>query len=366
MKYFITLGALLAVFFIPSTSHASMTINSVLLNGVASAKIQVQPGTNITAVVNATLTSGTKWKATAWGMSTSSNSYTVTCVNSKNAKDGTRNSPDGTYTETFTIKAPATPALYTVTFLGDSANNCGQTITGSSYSIPQVVQVGGNVHPPVIAPHSDEVVTSATPTVVTYATPTASDDMDQNIPVSCTPASGSTFPLGDTLVTCTASDSTGNQAIPTTFKVTVVQPTGIPFVMATQSDESMHCVPDWQTCFTGPASTSPAFIPLGKGSTLGNGSIKSVTIATDSTHPWFVTITCYTDASYTSTCPWVQSNGWNFGATESISEAASITTDNIHWTADFTNLSHESMPGGGAVTFLPDAYYRMNINDNET
>lgn len=369
MKYFITLGALLAIFFIPSVSHASMTINSVLLNGIATTKIQVSPGANITATVNATLTSGTKWKATAWGMSTSSNSTQVTCVNSKNAKEGTRNSPDGSYTETFQIKAPATPGLYTVTFLGDGSNNCGQTIVGSSYSIPQIVQVGGNVHPPVIASHSDVLVTSATPTTVTYTNPTASDDMDQTIPVSCTPVSGSTFPLGDTLVTCTASDSTGNQAIPTTFKVTVVQPAGIPFVMATQSDASYLCAPTWQACFTG--GTGVATINLGLGSSLGNGSLKSVTIAKDETspfvsQPWLIEIWCYTDSSYSSLCPdWLQPNGYNGGVSHVAAEFASATADNKFWTADFTNPSHESNFGGTSpVTFKPTYYYQMKINDN--
>src|SRR3569832_334154 len=106
MKKLLALGAALSVFFIPSVSHASMTINSVLLNGTATNQVASAPGGNITATVNATHTNGTKWKGTAWGMATTSGgSYTVTCVNSKNGKDGTRNSPDGTYTETFTIKA---------------------------------------------------------------------------------------------------------------------------------------------------------------------------------------------------------------------------------------------------------------------
>jgi hypothetical protein len=369
MKYFLTLGALLAVFLVPSTSHAAMTINSVLLNGVASSKIQVNPGTNITATVNATLTSGTKWKATSWGMATSSNSYTVTCVNSKNAKDGTRNSPDGTYTENITIKAPATPGLYTVTFLGDSSNNCGQTITGSSYSVAQSIQVGGNMHPPVIAPHSDEVVTSATPTVVTYTKPTATDDLDQSVPVSCSPASGSTFPLGDTTVTCTASDSSGNQAIPTTFKVTVVQPAGIPYVMNTQSDASYLCSPTWQACFTG--GNSIKTINLGQGSSFGNGSLKSVTIAKDETspfvsQPWIIQFECFTDASYSTHCTdWLQPNANNGNVSYVAAEFTTATTDNKFWTADFTDPSHESNFGGTSpVVFKQNYYYRLIINDN--
>jgi hypothetical protein len=42
--------------------------------------------------------------------------------------------------------------------------------------------------------------------------PTATDDVDGDVPVRCTPESGSDFPLGTTTVTCTASDSSGNAA----------------------------------------------------------------------------------------------------------------------------------------------------------
>jgi hypothetical protein len=55
---------------------------------------------------------------------------------------------------------------------------------------------------------------------VNYTPPTASDDTDGPRPVSCTPQPGSTFPLGSTLVTCTATDLTGNQG-QASFTVTV-------------------------------------------------------------------------------------------------------------------------------------------------
>ncbi|MFF2007862.1 HYR domain-containing protein [Streptomyces sp. NPDC058195] len=44
---------------------------------------------------------------------------------------------------------------------------------------------------------------------VTY-TATAEDTTDGTLPVTCTPASGSLFPVGRTAVTCTATDSAGN------------------------------------------------------------------------------------------------------------------------------------------------------------
>ena len=48
------------------------------------------------------------------------------------------------------------------------------------------------------------------------------DNVGGDIRISCTPASGSTFPVGDTTVNCTATDAAGNTAAtPASFKVTV-------------------------------------------------------------------------------------------------------------------------------------------------
>ena len=55
--------------------------------------------------------------------------------------------------------------------------------------------------------------------VVTF-TITATDDLDPTPVVVCVPPSGSVFPLGTTLVACTATDASGNQAT-CQFPVTV-------------------------------------------------------------------------------------------------------------------------------------------------
>lgn len=60
--------------------------------------------------------------------------------------------------------------------------------------------------------------------VVSYTGPTATDAAEGPKPVSCNPASGSTFPLGGTTVTCTASDSHGNTSA-ASFTVNVVDTT---------------------------------------------------------------------------------------------------------------------------------------------
>jgi X-Pro dipeptidyl-peptidase len=63
--------------------------------------------------------------------------------------------------------------------------------------------------------------TDANGTAVTYTNPTATDNEDPNPTVTCDPASGSTFAIGTTTVTCVAKDANGNTSAPKTFKVVV-------------------------------------------------------------------------------------------------------------------------------------------------
>lgn len=48
--------------------------------------------------------------------------------------------------------------------------------------------------------------------ILAYALPTATDVVDADPTVACNPAPGATAPLGDSEVTCTATDDSGNQA----------------------------------------------------------------------------------------------------------------------------------------------------------
>ena len=76
--------------------------------------------------------------------------------------------------------------------------------------------------PPTIGPISPDI-TVDTPTntaVVTYPTPTVSDNEDPTPEISCAPASGTAFTIGQTIVTCTARDAQGNTATKS-FTVTV-------------------------------------------------------------------------------------------------------------------------------------------------
>jgi probable HAF family extracellular repeat protein len=87
--------------------------------------------------------------------------------------------------------------------------------------------------PPVIAAHGDVTAEATGPggASVAYSAPTTSDDVDGSGTATCTPASGSTFALGTTVVTCSATDAAGNAATATTFKV-LVEDTTAPVILA--------------------------------------------------------------------------------------------------------------------------------------
>ncbi len=80
--------------------------------------------------------------------------------------------------------------------------------------------------PPVLAPPSGIAIeaTSANGAVATYSSPSVSDILDPSPTVVCSPGSGSLFPLGETIVSCTATDSAGNTSSGT-FSVVVIDTT---------------------------------------------------------------------------------------------------------------------------------------------
>jgi len=79
-----------------------------------------------------------------------------------------------------------------------------------------------------VAPHPDVkvAVSPPAPTIVTYTLPTAADEQGGVLAVTCLPASGSTFGVGSTTVTCTATNAghTGANRKPAELGL---QPTGL-------------------------------------------------------------------------------------------------------------------------------------------
>jgi len=74
--------------------------------------------------------------------------------------------------------------------------------------------------PDLVQPADAGIGDGCTGAVVSFAAPTALDDCDGFVPVTCTPPSGSVFPVGTTVVVCEADDLCGNTAS-CTFDVTV-------------------------------------------------------------------------------------------------------------------------------------------------
>ena len=116
-----------------------------------------------------------------------------------------------------------TPVAGTLFAIGSTAVSCTLTDTVTNES----TQTGFNVivqdtTPPVISGTPANITIAAGPsgTAVTYSNPTATDVVDGTDQVGCTPASGSTFAVGTTTVTCTATDAHGNSSH-TTFTVSV-------------------------------------------------------------------------------------------------------------------------------------------------
>src|SRR5262249_27353598 len=142
-----------------------------------------------------------------------------------------------------TISCPSNVAVSTepgkctavVNFAPTPTGTCGQTVcspaSGSTFpkgtttvtcsttagpSCSFNVTVNDTQPPSITCPASLTAVAAVTCPVTTavtatYGAPTASDNCP-GVTASCTPASGSMFPVGTTTVTCTATDTSGNTA----------------------------------------------------------------------------------------------------------------------------------------------------------
>ena len=94
--------------------------------------------------------------------------------------------------------------------IGTTTVNCTATNAfGGSSTGSFTITVIADPRPTLILPADLNVdPTSPAGAVVTFA-PTATDSVDGSIPVVCTPASGTTFPVGSTAVQCSTTNSRG-------------------------------------------------------------------------------------------------------------------------------------------------------------
>ena len=121
----------------------------------------------------------------------------------------------GSLTATCSPPSGSTFPVGTTTVTCTATDGSGNTGSNSfTVTVQDTVPPTLNLPGPITAE-----ATAPSGAAVTY-TATASDNVDGSVTPSCSPPSGSTFPLGTTTVTCTATDSSGNSASGT-FTVTV-------------------------------------------------------------------------------------------------------------------------------------------------
>jgi hypothetical protein len=161
--------------------------------------------------------------------------------------------------------------------IGTTSVNCTATDgsgNSSSASFTVTVVFVDNVGPVLSGVPSSQVVEANGPggSAVNYPTPTATDNVDGPIAVvTCSPASGSTFSLGTTTVTCGASDSRGNTGT-ASFSVTVVDTTKP--VLTPPGDRNVYA-----TTETGIPRDDPAVTPFLSGATATDIVDSTLTIA---------------------------------------------------------------------------------------
>lgn len=142
--------------------------------------------------------------------------------------------------------------------LGDTTVTCSASDNAGNAASSSFTITVKDTTPPVIAAHVNEKAEATGPSgaAVSYNTPATSDIVDGTGTASCLPASGSTFALGTTTVTCNASDKAGNNATATTFSVLVEDTTP-------------------------PSLTLPASIGPIEGNTLGGATVTYTASASD-------------------------------------------------------------------------------------
>jgi hypothetical protein len=115
------------------------------------------------------------------------------------------------------------PASGSTFGLGTTTVNCTATdATGNQSTDAFSVAVHDTTAPALSGVPGDKSVTTANPdgAAVSWPSPSASDAVSGSVAVSCSPSSGSTFPVGTTTVRCSAADDAANTST-RSFRVTV-------------------------------------------------------------------------------------------------------------------------------------------------
>ena len=150
------------------------------------------------------------------------------------------------------VAVNCSPASGSTFPLGETTVNCSATDAAGNTANGSFKVTVVDTTPPVLTLPADKNAEATGPSgaAVTY-TASASDVVDGSLAVNCSPASGSTFPLGETTVNCSATDAAGNTANGS-FKVTVVDTTppsisGMPSDMTVEATGPSGAPASWTT-----------------------------------------------------------------------------------------------------------------------
>src|SRR6478672_11283504 len=121
------------------------------------------------------------------------------------------------------------PAIGSLLSLGPNTITCTATDSGGLQATGSFqITVVDTTDPVLHGMPGDVALTTTDPggATLTYTSPTATDIVDGAPTVQCAPVSGSIVPVGDTPVTCTATDASGNTAAASfAVHVTLIRPT---------------------------------------------------------------------------------------------------------------------------------------------
>lgn len=197
---------------------------------------------------------------------------------------------DGTVSPTVVLSAISGPRA--ADGLGDRTATCSYTDSRGLFGTQSVDYTIVDTTAPILAGlPADQTVeaTSGSGAGVTWATPTATDGVDGSVPVTCTPASGATFAVGTSTVTCSATDASGNTGS-ATFGVEV-QDTTAPVLVTPTRVSATATGSSTRVTFDAPVTATDvvdgAVVPV---CTDGSGTV--VTPAGGSFRPGTTTVTC--------------------------------------------------------------------------
>jgi hypothetical protein len=176
--------------------------------------------------------------------------------------------------------APGSGSTFPV---GDTTVGCtASDAAGNSSEGTFTVRVQDTQPPTLTLPAPINVLATSSAGAVVSFSAFANDTVDGTVPVTCTPGSGSTFPIGGTTVTCSAVDKKGNAA-PGSFTVTVADAAPVVSVPPTQRVEA-----------TGPRGASVTYLPAPSASDTVDGPLAPSCIpASGATFPLgSTTVTC--------------------------------------------------------------------------